>query len=414
MVRSTVVITNSNLETNMSNSTVVKMVTATHEDKGSSSRSEINLEPTGVRSTVDGQKTATYGMIERRGYQHVYKNKKTPTSRRVHEAYNVSQEKGLPASVMATRRDKAKEKKIESLMRILPSKIHSLPSSMFAKNQPPIFFSGRKNFEKKPVKNAIMLSAIEELKVIDTQFGAQLVLEGGDTVFTLIPRQYAIDRLTHVKEHLKSLYALENAQPSSEKRGKERLAVPEDNGKYITVGLKPNRGSRGINECWPKKLKKHHRMQIRNIMTRCEEAAKGYVKSNELRGLRMAQLFGNWPQIDGVSSMPIWGSLACGKNYYLNSHLDDDFFYSLTTIASEWGLQPKIDRYNVDAEVCNYFTFAEQGLAVALRPGDMLVFNPRYQHCLSSRTSAYIQKDVYCLSLYLKTAVVGGNDNSHK
>jgi ectoine hydroxylase-related dioxygenase (phytanoyl-CoA dioxygenase family) len=66
----------------------------------------------------------------------------------------------------------------------------------------------------------------------------------------------------------------------------------------------------------------------------------------------------------------------------------------------------------MDAEVCNYFTFAEQGIAVALRPGDILLFNPMYHHCLSSRTSAYETKDVFSLSMYLKTAIVGMNDNN--
>jgi hypothetical protein len=146
-------------------------------------------------------------------------------------------------------------------------------------------------------------------------------------------------------------------------------------------------------------------------MTRCEEVANGYLPSKEIRGLRIAQLLGEWQEIDGVASPPIWGSLACGKNYYLNSHTDEDFFYSLTTIASEHGLQEKIDRYSLDAEICNYFTFPEQGIAVALRPGDMLIFNPMYHHCLSSRTSLYETKDVFCLSLYLKTAIVGKNDN---
>ena len=96
----------------------------------------------------------------------------------------------------------------------------------------------------------------------------------------------------------------------------------------------------------------------------------------------------------------------------MNSHTDEDFFYSLTTTASAHGLKHDIDRYKVDAEVCNYFTFAEQGVAIALRPGDMLIFNPLYQHCLSSRTSFYKNKDVFCLSLYLKTLIVGKNDNS--
>jgi hypothetical protein len=71
-----------------------------------------------------------------------------------------------------------------------------------------------------------------------------------------------------------------------------------------------------------------------------------------------------------------------------------------------------IDQYKLHAEVSNYFVFPEQGIAVALRPGDMLIFNPKYHHCLSSCTCAYQNKDVYSMSLYLKSAAVGKNDNS--
>ena len=66
----------------------------------------------------------------------------------------------------------------------------------------------------------------------------------------------------------------------------------------------------------------------------------------------------------------------------------------------------------MDAEVCNYFTFAEQGITVAMRPGDMLIFNPMYHHCLSSCTSLYEGDDVFYLLLYMKTAVVRKNNNS--
>jgi hypothetical protein len=125
-------------------------------------------------------------------------------------------------------------------------------------------------------------------------------------------------------------------------------------------------------------------------MSTCQDVAKGYVPKNELRGLQYAKMMAQWPNLKGVPSQQIWGSLACGgRNYYLNSHLDEDFFYSLTTIASTWGLRRDIDRYSMEAEVSNYFTFAEEGIAVALRPGDMFLFNPLYQHCLSSRTSDY-------------------------
>jgi hypothetical protein len=131
----------------------------------------------------------------------------------------------------------------------------------------------------------------------------------------------------------------------------------------------------------------------------------------------MAKLLTGWGELDSGTPPSIWGSLASARNHYLNSHTDADFFYSLLTTVSAHGLREDIDRYSrTDAEVCNYyFTFAEQGIAVvALRPpGDILVlFNPLYEHCLLSRTSVYETKDVFTLSMYLKTAIVGMNDNS--
>ena len=47
---------------------------------------------------------------------------------------------------------------------------------------------------------------------------------------------------------------------------------------------------------------------------------------------------------------------------------------------------------------------------IALRPGDILVFNPQMYHSVSSRADD--AQHIWCLSLYLKTALVGGNDNS--
>jgi hypothetical protein len=81
--------------------------------------------------------------------------------------------------------------------------------------------------------------------------------------------------------------------------------------------------------------------------------------------------------------------------------MDDDFFYSLTTTACSHALRDDIDQYKMDAEFSNYFVFLEQGIAVALRPGDMLIFNPKYHHCFSSRNCAYQNKDVYFLLLYI-------------
>jgi hypothetical protein len=329
----------------------------------------------------------------------------------VYVAYKATVKNGTPRSKLAMRRDKVKMKKIDSLKEVLSSPVHSLDKIFLSTR--PVFYSGTPNrILPNPIPNGIMLSAMEDLQVINTISGAQMESASGDTVFILIPRHDSIHKMTHVKKTLTSLYALDKGKSSAEVLGKTRIPVAEDDGKYTTVGLKPNRGRTGITESWPKKLSRVDRDTIIKLMTRCEEVAKGYLPLNEIRGLQIAQLLGEWQEINGVASHPIWGSLACGKNYCLNSHLDEDFFYSLTTIASKCGLRQDNDRYSMDAEVCNYFTFAEQGIAVALRPGDMLIFNPLYHHCLSSRTSLYETEDVFCLSLYLKTAVVGKNDNS--
>lgn len=401
---------------------VAKMATASQNTTNGSGSTKINMKTNMTPHTIVNMNTECHNKecrnndngtdkMRKRGFQHVYKSVTTNSSRRVNMAYIASVNNGAPKSKMALRRDRAKMKKIASLEKVSSSEVHSLGRQFLSTR--PIFYSGtRSRSLPNPVLNGIMLSAIEDLKVIDTIQGARMLSKTGDMVFILIPRLDAIHKMTNVSKIIASLHALEKGKGKAEIRGKTRITVAEDDGKYATVGLKANRGTTGVSEIWPKTLSDVHRDSIRRLMRRCEEAAKGYLPSNELRGLRIAQLLGNWKEISGVSSSPIWGSLACGKNYYLNSHVDEDFFYSLTTVASERGLQADIEQYNINADVCNFFTFAEQGVAVALRPGDMLIFNPIYQHCLSSRTLNYEQDDVFCISLYLKTAVVGQNDNS--
>ena len=272
-----------------------------------------------------------FGDEDKRGCQHAFKSNST-SSRRVQEAYTVFLKNGTPRSKLAARRDKATKMKIQMLTVISPSSVYSLSKSMLLSSRP-IFYSGTVDNTDmccQQIPNSITLSVMEHLQVVDTPSGARLNSSSGDVVFTLIPREYAIEKLCHVKETLMALYALENSQTRAEVRGKKRIPVPEDDGKYTTVGLKPNRGSSGITDLWPKKLQESARRKICKSM----KVAKGYLSSNEMRGLQIAQLLGSWPDIEGSASQPIWGSLACGRNYNLNSHLDDDFFYSLSTIAS--------------------------------------------------------------------------------
>jgi len=98
--------------------------------------------------------------------------------------------------------------------------------------------------------------------------------------------------------------------------------------------------------------------------------------------------------------------------------MDDDFFLLLLTVHVDQDIGlPFMDPrppggYQLNCPVVQYFVFPEMGVSVALRPGDQLLFNPQYYHCLSERNRATIFNSVLITSMYLKTAVVGKNNSS--
>ena len=93
-----------------------------------------------------------------------------------------------------------------------------------------------------------------------------------------------------------------------------------------------------------------------------------------------------------------------GVNVFLRCHIDNDFTMSI--------VQVHMDRcYQDDDPIVCYFCFPQIGCAVALWPGNIFMFNPQEPHCISSWCNSDDQ--VYCISCYLKTSVVGLNDNSN-
>jgi hypothetical protein len=358
-----------------------------------------------VTSTVQAKK-------QKFRFRHLFQSKKTTSSQRTRVAHRATVVCGEPRNKSATRRDGQKEMKLASLSQVAPSPQHAVDMEKLKGR--PLFFSGTVDrfVPNNPVPNSKTLSAVCDLEVVDTCKGARMKSDSGDTIFVLVPRCHSIEPMSHVHKTLSALRKLDDTKTTSEKRGQTRIPCAENDGKYVTVGLKPNRSRPGVVESWPSKLSDFDKDKIHSLMKRCQHVANGFIRSTELRGLRLANLILGWSELVGSTTETIWASLAAARNHYLNSHTDEDFFYSLLTIVSEHGLKDDIDRYEMDAGVCNYFTFAEQGVAVALRPGDILLFNPVYEHCLSSRTSAYETKDVFSLSMYLKTAIVGMNDNS--
>ena len=88
-----------------------------------------------------------------------------------------------------------------------------------------------------------------------------------------------------------------------------------------------------------------------------------------------------------------------GRNIYLSCHIYKDFIYSAATVVHR----------EVKDEVIAYFNFPRLGLAIPLKPFDVLFLNPNEPNMISSR--CHDDDDVFCLSFYLKTALMGGNNN---
>jgi len=106
-------------------------------------------------------------------------------------------------------------------------------------------------------------------------------------------------------------------------------------------------------------------------------------------------------------------AIATGINAYLGQHVDEDSFWSTTFIhCDDKRFLGNNKKYKMDVPMACYFVFGKLAYAVALRPGNILIFHPCYMHLNTSRTEFFEKKkiDIYCSSLYLKTRVAGGNN----
>jgi hypothetical protein len=205
--------------------------------------------------------------------------------------------------------------------------------------------------------------------------------------------------------------ACEAVQCLDHNRGKNRPVFGTERGKYCCVGAQVSRNQRGVRECTYHfdKVEQKHSREIVKFAKYCESILEQYAPSIALRFLESTKALSNYKTISQRNgavkkAAEYFSGCAFGKNVYLPVHTDLDYSYSIVTVHK------RDQGYTLlDAPVI-YFTFPRLGVAVPLRPGDVLIFNPKEPHAVSSR--CHNEEEIYCVSLYLKSAVVGKNDNS--
>jgi hypothetical protein len=225
--------------------------------------------------------------------------------------------------------------------------------------------------------------------------------------FILLPREEALAINSNGRELCAAMTAIAK-KSSNLSRGASKSVFGGK--KYCCVGSKANRNSAGVTPGLFKVgvVRESEWNCVVKAVKRCEHAFYSYANTTAIRHIREARELVQWEGIHGAGDQPtsssIYSGIAFGVNVFLRAHVDDDYTYSV--------IQVHIDNmdYAVDDEVVCYFCFPCLGVAVPLHPGDFLLINALEYHCISSRCKDYY--NLFAVSSYLKTAVVGGNDNS--
>ena len=368
-------------------------------------------------------------------FQHIYKSK-TNSSQRVQaasfEAYQASE--AAKATSRSGRFFRKKQRRARKKQRKQQHRLRQVQETEAAPDQkystdflasnhvyidggsstnPPIAPEPQEDSGKEPVVLQIRNKDVHVLQ--ETENGAifRPDLER-PPVFLLPPRA---DNLSVTgddpTELIASLRHLEGVTKKSHERGKDKVVVHQEaRTKYVCAGNRPNRKGEGVDiNVNVKEVDARSWNKIVDYVVRCETAFTKWIDSNILGAIRFAKEIVNYARLprkgSGKKTASIFGSIAFGQNVYLNSHWDADFTYSIVTVHRP----PRNGRskYDLDDDIICYFVFPRYGMAVPLRPGDILIFNPQEYHSVSSRVCD--EDDISCLSIYLKSAIVGLWDN---
>ena len=117
-----------------------------------------------------------------------------------------------------------------------------------------------------------------------------------------------------------------------------------------------------------------------------KKAHAGYVQTSELVRINSGQQAVKFPRLTGCQSSDEpatclhFGALSFGIDVHLSAHTDADFGLSVATVH----LQNR--QYILHDDIIVYFCFPRIRCAVPMRPGDLLIFNAREPHAVSSRS----------------------------
>ena len=236
----------------------------------------------------------------------------------------------------------------------------------------------------------------------------------GSLPFIRLPRDISLSIIGKcgLKKIYNALQACQNLRPPLLRSSKKRVfSDPGKPPRYACIGPQASRTTPMIHEhpSFTQKLPSHHWESLLWLMRRAEECFKTIADHQVISHIHHAKKAVPFKTFTSTnpksSSAKFLGGIAFGTNVFLPCHTDEDFTMSIAQVFLEGKTS-----YDLNNDVIVYFCFPTLGIAIPLRPGDYLMFNPLIPHFISSRCKH--EDDIICLTMYLKTAIVGLNDNS--
>ncbi len=249
----------------------------------------------------------------------------------------------------------------------------------------------------------------------DASIGLCFILPGESSpVFICLPRDESLGIMNHGRQICKAMQSCALTQCQSLARGTNNHVFMENGNKYCCISALSRRAERDVQSGlyrlkygFPSK----EWASIQRVLKREEYAFDRYMDTDIIRHISCARsqvIFKTMelsPSSTHKNSARYYNGLGFGINVYLRSHIHQDFTMSI--------VQAHIDNhdYQVNDRILSYFAFPRIGTAVALRPGDFLIFNSHEPHSISSCCKS--GDELFCILSYLKKGVVGLNDNSN-
>jgi hypothetical protein len=183
------------------------------------------------------------------------------------------------------------------------------------------------------------------------------------------------------------------------KRDGEHLSCQE---RYVAIGARVSRrnvlGFYAFKSNVLMKKRKQVTKKMKLILRDITRIAQGKISPKMLKQFRRCA---HVTELDKTTkSVSLWAQMVVARNYMAVAHTDRDAVFGIISCRSS--KQRKFMDEATRNEIIAYFVFPEYGIAIPLRNGDVLLFDPTVMHCATNPRDA----KAFLFSAYTSVKVV--------